>query len=421
MGQFICGECLEKLKLLPDDCVDFVITSPPYADQIKDYGATGVVIKPNDFDKWFIPRAKEIFRVLRPTGSFVLNISDKLDGKYQSIFVFKLVVLLVEQVGFHLVRDYIWHNPATPPNVFSRGTMGRTKKSHEYCFWFSKTEHWTFNMDAIRKPYSDKMLELFQAPLKGDRSANLRPSRHNFDLSHQWKDNGGADPGSVLTISNTSSNDSFHRLCKQFGIAHPARFPEALVEFFIKAGTNEGDIVLDPFGGSGTTVIVAHRLGRDFKYIDINPDYFSIAQKWFEVEFSPEKLYSENIRRFCAEILPSCKWDLLPFRFLYDLYEAWIPSVGLFEKLQTKKMFTDRLVSILKDDNTWVIDNHYLEANDSNMSMPEPLIAQYNLKNWMNKEYQGNDLSLICSPRVQTKYKGIYRNGKQTAKAEGTT
>ncbi len=419
MGSFICGECLEEMKRIPDDSIDFIFTSPPYADQIKDYGATGVKIKPKLFDKWFVPRAQEMYRILKSTGSFVLNISDKLDGKYQSIFVFKLVVLLVEQVGFHLVRDYVWYNPATPPNVFSRGTMGRTKKSHEYCLWFSKSENWTFNMDPIRKPYSDKMLEMFQTLPKGDRNANSRPSRHNFDLSHPWKDNGGADPGSVLSISNTSSNDTFHRLCKQFGISHPARFPEALVEFFVKAGTNESDVVLDPFGGSGTTAIVAQRLGRDFKYIEINPEYYDMAQKWFEVEFSSNEVYAKNIKRFCAEILPICKWRLLPFGFLYDLYEAWFPSVSLYEKPQTKKAFIDRLITLLKDDRNWSVEDCYLAVDENNMPMPEPLIAQYNLKNWMNKDYKGDDLNLICSPIVQTKYKGIYRNGEQTTDSEG--
>lgn len=148
-------------------------------------------------------------------------------------------------------------------------------------------------MDPIRKPYGDRMMELFQSAPQGDRSANSRPSRHNFDLSHAWKNNGGSDPGSVISISNTSSNDTFHRLCKQFGIGHPARFPESLVEFFIKAGTNEGDVVLDPFGGSGTTAIVAHRLGRDFRYIEINPEYHEMAQKWYEVEFSSDAVYNK--------------------------------------------------------------------------------------------------------------------------------
>lgn len=339
MGKFICGECLDEMKKMPDESIDFIFTSPPYADQIKDYGSTSVRIKPNQFDNWFLPRAVEMHRILKKNGSFVLNINDKLDGKYQSTFVFKLVVMLVEQVGFHLVRDYIWYNPATPPNVFSRGNMGRTKKSHEYCLWFSKSEDWVFNMDAIRKPYSDRMIDFFQAKPRGGRDSNSRPSRHSFDLSHKWKDLGGADPGSVISISNTSSNDTFHRLCKQFGIVHPARFPEALVEFFIKAGTNEGAVVLDPFSGSGTTAIVATKLNRDFQCIEINPDFCKMAEKWYDVEFNGEAVYENNMNRFCAEIVPRCKWKLLPYGFLYDLYQAWFPTVNLYEKPQGKNDF----------------------------------------------------------------------------------
>lgn len=409
MGEFICGECLEEMKKMPSNSIDFIFTSPPYADQIKDYGSTGVRIKPDKFDSWFLPRAKEMLRILKPTGSFVLNINDKLDGKFQSIFVFKLVVMLVEQAGFHLVRDYVWYNPATPPNVFSRGTMGRTKKSHEYCLWFSKTETWTFNMDAIRKPYSNRMMDLFQAEPMGGREENSRPSRHSFDLSHTWKDNGGADPGSVLTISNTSSNDVFHRLCKQFGINHPARFPEALVEFFLKAGTNEGDVVLDPFAGSGTTAIVAQRLGRDFKVIEINPDFCNMATKWYEVEFDSERLYKNNLERFYTDIIPRCRWNLLPYGFLYDLYEAWLPTVGLYEKPQKKADFSNRIIEFLREKGGWDVDNRYIVADENNMPMPEMLIKEFNLKNWFNKEHQGVDDAVLCSPVLHEKYKGVLR------------
>ena len=181
---------------------------------------------------WFLPRAREMHRVLKDSGSFVLNISDKIVGKYQDLFVFKLVVALCEEVGFHLVRDYIWYNPATPPNVFSRGTMGRTKKSHEYCFWFSKSEEWTFNMDPIRKPYSSDMQRFLEGKGKGDRSENTRPSRHNFKLDQKWTNHGGSDPGSVLTIGNTSSNDSFHKLCKEAGIR------DCITESVCKADTS---------------------------------------------------------------------------------------------------------------------------------------------------------------------------------------
>ena len=279
---YICGDCLDVLRSVPDNSIDLIMTSPPYADQIKDYGDVVKKIKPDDYIDWFLPRAQEFLRVLKPEGSFVLNINDKLEGRYQNIFVFKLVVALCDVAGFHLVRDYIWYNPATPPNVFSRGTMGRTKKSHEYCFWFSKSERWTFNMDPIRKPYSKSMKDILggKAVNRGGREKNSRPSRHNFDLSHAWNDKGGADPGSVISLSNTSSNGIVQKLCKELGIQHPARYPEKLAEFFILSGTNSGEIVMDPFAGSGTTGVVARKHGRRFLCIDINPDYQKLGQAW---------------------------------------------------------------------------------------------------------------------------------------------
>ena len=283
MEKMLFGDCLEIMKSIPDGSIDMIITSPPYADQIKDYGENAKKIKPDQFVDWFIPRAIEMRRVLSDRGSFVLNISDKLDGKFQSLYVFKLVIALCENVGFHLVRDYIWHNPATPPNVFSRGTMGRTKKSHEYCFWLSKTENWYFDMDPIRKPYSKDMERFLNGRGKGDRSENTRPSRHSFKLDTQWVNHGGSDPGSVITLGNTSSNDRFQKLCKEAGISHPARFPQKLVEFFILSGTKEGDTVLDPFAGSGTTAIVAKQHNRKSVCIEINESFCELANKWLEM------------------------------------------------------------------------------------------------------------------------------------------
>lgn len=286
----ICGDCLCLMKSIADESINMIITSPPYADQIKDYGEKAKKIKPEKFVEWFVPRAKEFYRVLAPNGSFILNISDKLDGKFQSLYVFKLVIALCDEVGFHLVRDYIWYNPATPPNVFSRGTMGRTKKTHEYCFWFSKGDNWTFNMDPIRKPYSKDMQKFLDGKGKGAREDNTRPSRHSFDLSHAWVNHGGSDPGSVITLGNNASNDNFQKFCKEIGIKHPARYPQQLVEFFLLSGTNEGDTVLDPFAGSGTTAVVAQRLKRNWICMDINSEFCELARKWIEYNESEEEI-----------------------------------------------------------------------------------------------------------------------------------
>ncbi len=283
-NSFISGNCEEVLKEFPKGSIDMVLTSPPYADQ-RDYGSDDSLISPDQYVQWFAPKAQEIHRVLKDNGSFVLNISDKVVNGYQHLFVFELVLYLCKKIGFHLVRDYIWYNPATPPNVFSRGGFGRTKKSHEHCFWFSKGAEWTFNLDPIRKPYGKDMLKYLQGKGKGDRNQNTRPSTHNFDCEKVWNNNGGSDPGSVIEIGNTNSNDVFAKLCKERGISHPARFPEKLPEFFILSGTNEGDIVLDPFSGSGTTAISSARNSRRWIGIDANPDYCELASARMNMEF----------------------------------------------------------------------------------------------------------------------------------------
>lgn len=137
-------------------------------------------------------------------------------------------------------------------------------------------------MDPIRKPYSKSMDKFLNNAEEGGRNDNTRPSRHNFNLSKKWENHGGADPGSVLTISNTSSNDRLQKISKEMGIKHPARFPKKLVEFFVLSGTNEGDIVLDPFAGSGTTAVVAQELGREWICIDVNKDFKKLACAWIK-------------------------------------------------------------------------------------------------------------------------------------------
>lgn len=286
-GKFLSGDCEKVLRRFPDDCIDLVLTSPPYADK-RDYGTEGSSVSADDYVTWFLPKARQIYRVLKPNGSFVLNISDKVVDDFQHLYVFDLVLALCKKVGFHLVRDYIWYNPATPPNVYSRGGYGRTKKSHEYCFWFSKSNEWTFNLDPIRKPYSRDMLRYLKGEGKGDRQQNTRPSTHNFDCEKIWNNNGGSDPGSVIECGNTSSNDAFMKLCREIGISHPARFPKKLVEFFILSGTNPGDLVLDPFSGSGTTAVVAAVNGRRWVGIDMNEVFCELAAERMKLEAKEE-------------------------------------------------------------------------------------------------------------------------------------
>lgn len=291
LGKFVNGYCESVMKKFPNNCIDLVVTSPPYADQ-RNYGVVQTKIHPDDYVDWFLPKAQEIERVLKDTGNFILNINDRVIKGKQHTYVYELVIELTKNMGFNLVRDYVWYNPATPPNIFSGGKYGRTKKSHEFIYWFSKGDSWYFNLDPIRKPYGAGMKKYLKGQGNGDRAYNKRPSTHSFDCAKVWANNGGSDPGSVITfpesvitMGNTSSVDKFSLMCKERGIHHPAKFPEKLVEFFILAGSREGDVVLDPFCGSGTTLISAHRNGRKWIGIDANKDYCDLAIARFADEF----------------------------------------------------------------------------------------------------------------------------------------
>ena len=312
-NKYFCGDCEQHLREFPSESIDFIITSPPYSDQrtycIEDPDRLKS-LQPDCYVNWFLPKAQEMWRVLKPTGSLILNINDKTVNNFQHLYVFRLLLRLVDDIGFHLVRDYIWFNPATPPNAFSKGDLGRTKKSHEYCFWLSKGSEWIFNMDDIRRPYCDAMKIYLSGQGKGNRVHNTRPSTYSFDCEKVWKNKGGSDPGSVLDIrsspeelweeyllspgdvlpiSNTGSKPFMKKVYN--GKKHPARFPEKLVEFFILAGTKKGDLVCDPFMGSGTTAVVAERLGRDWVGIDISKDYKKLA--WMRIN-EERKLRNEK-------------------------------------------------------------------------------------------------------------------------------
>ncbi|MHB1546604.1 MAG: DNA-methyltransferase [bacterium] len=284
LDRFIVGKCEQILTKFPEDSVNLIITSPPYADQ-RFYGSNESKIHPDEFVEWFLPKARQFIRILRGDGSFILNINDKVVNGFQHLYVYELILKLCKEIKFNFVRDYIWYNPSTPPNIYSGGKHGRTKKSHEYCFWFSKSKKWTFNIDPIRKSYGKDMLKFLQGKGKGDRSYNTRPSMHTFDCEKVWPDNGGSDPGSVIEIGNTSSNDVFIKMCRKKGIHHPARFPEKLVEFFVLSGSKDGDIILDPFSGSGTTAVSAHRNKRHWIGIDANKDYCELANARMQLEF----------------------------------------------------------------------------------------------------------------------------------------
>lgn len=232
-------------------------------------------------------------RVLKATGSFVLD----LGGAYRrgipvrSLHNFRVLIRLVDEVGFHLAEDFYWHNPSKLPSPIEwvNKRKLRAKDSVNTIWWLSKTEWPKANVANVLAPYSQRMKLLLKDPA-AFYTPKGRPSGHDIG-SGFGKDNGGAIPSNLLQIPNSESNGSYLRLCKEHEIqAHPARFPRELPEFFIKFLTDVGDLVVDIFGGSGTTGEAAELLGRKWLTVDSNLDYVRASVFRFADERSEEDI-----------------------------------------------------------------------------------------------------------------------------------
>jgi DNA modification methylase len=269
-GQAYCGNSLLFLPRIATESISLILTSPPFAlKRKKEYGN-------EDEDKyvdWFMSFAPQIHRILKIDGSFILD----LGGAYmpgfpvRSIYQFELLVRLVREAGFYLAQEFYHYNPARlpAPAEWVNVRRIRVKDSVNVVWWLSKSQNPKADNRKILKPYSDSMKHL----LKNGYQAKLRPSGH--DISDKFsKDNGGAIPPNLLEIANTDSNSSYQKMCRSAGLkVHPARFPPAFAEYFIKFLTDSDDIVFDPFAGSNTTGYAAEILGRRWLACELSEEY----------------------------------------------------------------------------------------------------------------------------------------------------
>ena len=276
-GSAYVGDSLKLLSYVEDGSIDLVITSPPFALQRqKAYGN----VQENDYVNWIKPFGKEIMRVLKNTGSFVLD----LGGAYKtgiparSLYNFRVLLCFCDDIGFYLAEDFYWYNPSKLPSPIEwvNKRKIRVKDAINTIWWFSKTENPKANISKVLKPYSDRMIKLIKDP-DNFYKPNKRPSGHSIGTSF-GKDNGGAIPSNLLSISNTDSGSNYMRLCKLLDMErHPARFPVDLPSFFIKMLTDENDTVMDIFCGSNTTGYVAESLKRKWLSFELNHEYLSAS------------------------------------------------------------------------------------------------------------------------------------------------
>lgn len=269
-GETYLGDSLELIKKIPENSINLIITSPPFAlTRKKEYGNESA----DKYIEWFLPFADEFKRVLVENGSFVLD----LGGAYlrgnpiRSIYQYELLVRLCKEVGFYLAQEFYHYNPSRLPTPAEWVTIRRirVKDSVNVVWWLSKTPHPKADNRKVLKPYSQSMKKL----LKKGYKPKLRPSGHDISDKFQ-KDNQGAIPPNLLELANTDSKSPYLKRCKEAEIKpHPARFPSGFAEFFIKFLTDEDDIVLDPFAGSNTTGFVAETLQRHWMSFEINENY----------------------------------------------------------------------------------------------------------------------------------------------------
>ncbi len=254
------------------------MTSPPFAlTRKKDYGNE----QEDDYLQWFRSFAEQFRRILRNDGSLVIDLGGawKPGMPVRSLYHFKLLIMLCEEYGFHLAQEFYWWNPSKLPTPAEWVNVRRirVKDGVNTVWWLSKTPWPRASNRRVLQPYSDSMKTL----LRNGYKPMLRPSGH--DISDKFSiDNGAAIPPNLIAIPNTESNSGYLRYCKQIGLKpHPARFPAALPEYFMRMLTDTGDLVLDPFAGSCVTGEVAERLGREWVCVDTVEPYLRGAKGRF--------------------------------------------------------------------------------------------------------------------------------------------
>lgn len=255
------GDCAAVLERYPDECFDLIVTSPPYADRRQHtYGG----IKPEQYVDWFLVRSAQFLRVLKPTGSFVLNIKEKAENGERHTYVIELILALRKQ-GWLWTEEYIWHKR----NCYPGKWPNRFRDAWERCLHFTKSRKFKMNQEAVMVPMGEWAGQRLKSLGKNDvvRFDSQVGSGFGKNIAN-WISRTMAYPTNVLHLATECGNKN-----------HSAAFPKALPEWFIKLFSDPGDWVLDPFVGSGTTLKAAIELGRNAVGIDILPEYCALARQ----------------------------------------------------------------------------------------------------------------------------------------------
>ncbi|MGB4654854.1 MAG: site-specific DNA-methyltransferase [Bacteroidales bacterium] len=263
------GDSKEKLKLLSDNSVDLIVTSPPYADQRKStYGG----IHPDKYVDWFLPISEQLLRVLKPTGTFILNIKEKVVNGERSTYVIELILAMRKQ-GWLWTEEFIWHKKNSYPGKWPN----RFRDSWERLLQFNKNKKFNMYQEEVMVPMGDWAKNRLKNLSETDKIRDTSKVGSGFGKNiSNWVNRDKAYPTNVLHLATECNNKN-----------HSAAFPDELPEWFIKLFTKPNDTVLDPFMGSGTTLFVANRMKRNSIGIDIVPEYCEMVRK----QLQPVELY----------------------------------------------------------------------------------------------------------------------------------
>ncbi|WP_373480921.1 site-specific DNA-methyltransferase [Geminocystis sp.] len=255
------GDCKDILKQLPDNSINLIITSPPYADQRKNtYGG----IHPKDYVDWFLPISEELLRVLHPSGTFILNIKEKIVDGERSTYVLELILELKKQ-GWLWTEEFVWHKK----NCFPGKWSNRFRDAWERLLQFNKQKKFNMYQDAVKVPIGDWATGRLKNLSETDKIRDNAKNGSGFGKNvSNWVGKETVYPTNVIHLATECSNKN-----------HSAAFPESLPEWFIKLFTEEGDTVLDPFAGSGTTLMVSQKLKRNSIGIEILPEYYEMIKE----------------------------------------------------------------------------------------------------------------------------------------------
>ena len=261
LDNILLGDCEEVLKEVPDGSVDLIFTSPPYADQRRQtYGG----IRPDDYVDWFMPKADQFFRVLKPTGTFVLNIKERVVDGERHTYVMELI-LEMRRRGWLWTEEFMWHKRNSHPGKWPN----RFRDNWERLIQFNKHRKFNMYQDAVMVPVGSWAEHRLANLSETDKTRDESRVGSGFGKNvSNWVGREMVYPNNVIHMATESSNQR-----------HSAVFPVALPTWFIKLFTKRNDTVLDPFIGSGSTAVAALRLGRHYVGIDTNPEYVELSNR----------------------------------------------------------------------------------------------------------------------------------------------